>query len=478
MSNGRPTVDASPPVDPAPSKFPLQIFPPDLQRYARTVAMSTETPVDAVAFAVLGMLSACYGTHIRVRLFEGYTTWCNEYCTLVGGSSFGKTPIFKHVQRPLRAIERVLQEEMAVEVREAKAKIARLEADHARLLKTYKGENPAGLEADLRDIDEEIETLKAVTMPQVIVSDVTPEVLVKIQSQNGDAASMVSGETPLWGKLCGRATGKPPDIEPYLSSYDGERYRVDRITRAANCVEQARLSILGGTQDAVMHAAHARPELSDRGLFARFSFCKVAPPDESQLHDDETPVGHDVRMPYENRLEELGLLFRRKAFEPFELSPEAKTLYRVWRNCFKREHKLPNGALRDIAPFARKLENKVLRWAGLLHPLWNGEVGVLTQMDVERAILLVDFTIENFRAVDALVNEGPVTSLVSALTLWSRDKVGQTISLRDLRRQRTDYRRATPETRQAALDELEADGVVKLETLLTGGRPSPVMVVL
>lgn len=381
----------------------------------------------------------------------------------------------------MRAIETELQNEKADEVRVAKAQISALEAKRSKRTRAFKADEcEQELAVDLEKIDREIECLQRIRLPQLLVSDVTPEALVKILAGNDGAAAMVSAETPLWSKLSGRSSGKPPDLEAFLSAYDGEFYRCDRVTRDQDHVEEARLAIVVATQDAVVHDLAARPDILDRGLLYRFTFCRAPNVTEADLVDEDVPVPESLRSPYDRTLRAWGLRFRRNPPEPFRLSPEAAERYRTWRNRFKLRHRLEAGDLHDIAPFARKLENKVLRWSALLHPLWTDTPGVIEVEDVGRGLALVDWALAHHRELLGLISEGPTRSLARQLEKYFASRKGQTITERHLKRNFAPFGRAEPETQRAALEELEADAVVKLAKRQgpEGGRPSPVVIVL
>ena len=139
----------------------MEIFPDWLQAYCHEIAASIEVPVDPVGFVLLGMLSAAYGTHIRVRPKAGFTKYCHDFMFLVAPVSLGKSPIFHHLQAPLYRVQQ------------------------------YVRANTAAPEEDSEPTSQ----------PQLIVNDITPEALVKVQNENGGAAAMVTPETPLFARL-------------------------------------------------------------------------------------------------------------------------------------------------------------------------------------------------------------------------------------------------------------------------------------
>jgi hypothetical protein len=432
-----------PEKDIPPGRFPLLVFPEELQIYIRAVASSTETPEDAIAFTVLGMLSACAGTHLKVHVKGGYETWCNDYLALVTAPSFGKSPIFKHAQEPLKQVQ-------------------------AELRKRAAGAHE----------DPETDPPK----PQVMVSDVTSEALVRVQSENEGAAAMVSGETPFFARLTN--VNNAQSIECFLSSYSGEYYQVDRITRKQNEVECARLAIIIATQDKALKGIHHRPELVDRGLMARFTFYMAPEISEDDFNDDDDDVDPGLSAYYSALLTDIGLQCRDKLPE-LRFSEAAAAYRKVWRNGFKRRHRLRSGDLHDISRHCSKLEDKVIRWAGLLHMLWgslpDGEItsipsDEITMEDFQRAHMLVDFDLHHYRLAMEHITGGPVYYLAAALKDRLRDSAGETVTLRDLKRTMADFRKADPEVRQQALEDLEDAKLIESVTVQSsdsGGRPSP-----
>jgi hypothetical protein len=225
-----------------------------------------------------------------------------------------------------------------------------------------------------------------------------------------------------------------------------------------------------------MEKLSMRPELMTRGLVPRFFFCVV---DGAPVWNDEgSKVPVDLSRACDGDLERLGLLFHTNTIEPFTLSPDAEQLYRDWRNIHKRKWGDRNAELSDIASFARKLQDKVLRWAGLLHALWSDSPGVIAMDDMERALLLVDFAIANYRQVEALAYQKPPMVLAEKLSGFFADRRGQVFALDKLSHSQADCRKVSAKLRDEALDELEARGVIARTRRRTGGRAALDVVVL
>ena len=179
---------------------------------------------------------------------------------------------------------------------------------------------------------------------------------------------------------------------------------------------------------------------------------------------------------------ELGLRYRSNTLPPLQLGHEAREARRAWIAQQHPRFKLPGGDLHHIAAHCGKLEEKVVRWAGLLHVLWREEEGcepgTLSLIDWERGLHLYDFAFEHYSAAHGLIVEAPSEALAKRVKSYCERRRAQTVSVRDLKRNVTAFKRADERTQDAALAQLEDDGVVQRARINTGGRPSKVIIVL
>jgi len=415
--------------------FPGDVFPDWLRRYAGEITRAVEVPPGVADFVILGMLGAAYGTHLQLALKHGYVRFCHDFFFLIADVSVGKSGLLKYTAEPLRQIQRNLREHA--------------EEDAPR--------------------------------PQVIISDATPEAMLRVQDSNGGAAAMVSPETPLLAQLSATG-GKEWALQPYLSSHTGEPYQVDRIMREQNDIECARLAIVAATQPETLKLVAARPFLESSGFLARCTFYLCPPMTEADLHPEDPEVSEELQDRYTRTVRELGLRYRSNTFAPLRFSTEAREARRMWIATQRRRYKLPGSELHHLAGFCAKLEEKVARWAGLLHVLWceerNREPGVLTLEDWERGLRLYDFAFQHYGAAHGLIDEAPAEALAKRVKRYCEPYRGQRVTLRELRRHVTAFKRADERTQQAALTQLEEDGIVQLLKRETGGRPSWVLFVL
>ena len=434
-----------PPKSSAPAESPAHVWPEWARRYFDEVAAACEVPADVVRFVGLGVLSAAYGTHCQVALKSGYTRYCHDYFMLSADVSIGKSPIFSYLAKPLYSIQAGL--------RLAAEQVAEDEA------------NPKNIPP----------------APVVVINDATPEALVHVQSQNGGAAAMVSAETPLIAQLSNVA--KPWPLAPYNASHTGEPYHVHRITRGANEVEKARLAIVAATQPGVLRSIHRRPDLAGSGFLARINFYIARPLTLDDLNGADPIVSVELQERWQKTVDTLGMYYRRKDRRLVLFSREAAEARVAWLAMMRRRYKLPDGDLYDLRAYCGKLEEKVARWATLLHVLHcNDEArdaGELTLKDWQRGLALYESALAHYDAAQTLIAESAVEALIAAVRVYCARHGGR-ITFRELGRGCAAWRDASVEDREAAVDALEEDQVVVRVDGRRGntGRPSPALEVL
>jgi hypothetical protein len=416
--------------------FPLRIFPKWLRRYAQEVAASCEIPVSIVGFGIMGMLSASYGMHVQVAIKNRYVPYCHDWFFLVAKVSLGKSPVFGHLAAPMWQIQKLLRDVIAEE--------------------------------------KEQKSLRT------IIQDSSPEAMNDAQGNNGGAVALVSPETTLLSQMS--STVRPIPLQPYLSSHTGEGYDLLRITRETKAIDRARLAIFACTQEAGLREILNRPEIISKGIVARCTFYVAPDITEDDFRDDDPEVTEELALRYEQTLRELGMRYRGEDADPLLFSSEAREARRLWRNRFKRRHRLAGGDLHDLSAHCSKLEDKLCRWTGLLHVLWcdeeNRAPGVISIEDWDRALTLLEFDLHHYRAAMNVIQEGPAEALANKLEQWLRGRRGEIIRLRDLRRLVRAFKRADGRIQDGALQELEDRGAIQLVESSQGTKPSPAIEVL
>lgn len=422
--------------------FPMEVYPKWVQAYCTEVAEACEVPASVVGFTLLGVLGAAYGTHLQIAFKQGYVRHCHDYFFLVADVSVGKSGVFQYVSKPLYEIQRALR------------------------IAQPAPENPK----------------KAPPPPQVIISDCTPEAVVKAQHDNGGAIAMVTPDTPLFSQIS--ATGRNPwPLAPYCSSHTGEPYHVHRITRGPNEIEKARLAIVAGTQPDTLKQVHVRPQIETSGMLSRCTFHVVPKLTAADLSPGDPEVCLERQNKFESAIKKLGLFYRQNPAPPFKLDKEAAAARVQWIDRMRPRYKLPSGDLHQHAGHCAKLEEKIGRWATLLHVLWRScegkKPGELTLDDWERGLTLYPFAFEHFKRARDVIYQGPSDTLAGKLKDFCTRYHGERVTYRLIKKNCAAFGRADKGTQDEAVAKLEAEGLVKrIKNANAGGVPSPALEVL
>lgn len=211
----------------------------------------------------------------------------------------------------------------------------------------------------VRELAAQVAEFKDMHPLRMVVDDTTPEKLVDIMDSQGGSITVASAEGGVFDSISGRYD-KGANFDIYLKGHGGDPISVERIGRAANYIQNPRLTMLLTIQPEVLNGLIGNSTFKGRGLCGRFLYaiCKskvgrreVAPP----------PVPEAVREGYSQAVwrmlagTEEGII---------TLSPDAETLridyMRIIENRLGNEWEY----MRD---WGGKLVGAMVRIAGLLH---------------------------------------------------------------------------------------------------------------
>ena len=457
--------------------FPLEVFPEYAQKFAKAVAATTKTSVDAVAFVLLAAASAIVGLWTEVRITTNWVELCHLFACLVARSGDRKTAIFKLVNKPLELLETEIREEAEHVVQDARSMAEVLETKIAGLKNGLKQEmkkvssDPqtlTAIEESMKTLAAELEEAKAVRSPTLVVSDCTSEKLVMLLAENSERLALVSGDTPFWGLVSGRYTEGAPRIEIFLSAHSGEAYRDHRVSRAENVLKEPRLAISIGTQPCVIRDLQKKPELDNRGLISRFVFCK--PPTMRGFRDTtlvNMPDG--VESAYVLRMLALGRKAREHGVSVrLSFSNEAAEEFEQWHADLEPRLR-PGEDLASLSSFPDKLPATIARIAGLLHVLQERKGTEIGRDTFEDAAKVVDFLIDQFRNVFDLIGRSPSSPLAGRIRDWVQSEGLHTFTRRQCQHDGPGQRH-TVEQIQEALEELENEDFLRLAKERPSGR--------
>lgn len=128
-------------------------------------------------------------------------------------------------------------------------------------------------EADIIEVQRELDELEVVSPITLIVDDITAEALIKLMSDNGEKMAVMSTEGGLFGNIAGRYSDRA-NMDIYLKGYSGDPLSVDRVGRKGQSMYQPLLTVLIYAQPIVLKQIMENTEFTGRGLLARFLYTR------------------------------------------------------------------------------------------------------------------------------------------------------------------------------------------------------------
>jgi hypothetical protein len=249
---------------------------------------------------------------------------------------------------------------------------------------------------------------KKPVLRQVIIDDVTMEVLAKILEHNPRGCTVLPDELiGFLNRLNRYAQGD--DEQKILSIFNSKSFNVQRIGRDEDLVDDYSLSIIGGIQNDLL----SKLSDGDRGSNGFFHRFLIAIPDMGPKQPFQLPNNTHA---LETRIDELFRWIMVHRDEPdktmYVLSNDALKMYEQWHNAkndyYNRTHD------NNVKGIIAKYQGYCLRFALIIQCIRDADVrtGIISQASMERAIRLTDYYLANMnKAIRFLAPENPIDKL-------------------------------------------------------------------
>lgn len=467
------------PLDPVtrPPVFPAHRLPPWLNEYVVAVADYLQVPVDLPAMLVLSTLATAAGGRAVVEPWAGWREPLNLYIAVAMPPGARKTPVFKHVIRPLEHAERLAVEAAKPEVAEARVRHQRAKAKADKADKDAENASKEAAEEAVHFAQQMRLMAEAITvpaLPRLLADDCTPESLMSLMCEQGGRIALFSDEGEVFGMMAGRYSTAGPNLGVYLKAHVGSPIRVDRKGRDPEYIENPAMTLGLTIQPHMLADVAGIHGARGRGLLGRFLW-GVPPSNMGARSSDTVPVPEAVDRRY---LEYVSALtsslaeWTDPAVLPF--TPEAAAQLRRFADWL--EPKLAeHGELGHIADWAGKLVGHTARIAGLLSLAAHVDTG--WQRAVELDVVLDAIKVAEYLIAHALIafdamECNPVAEGAKSLLNWisERDQFSRREILQSHHR-----RFSTVEDIKPALDLLcdhEYIAELPAERTTRRGRPS------
>ncbi|TVQ62519.1 MAG: DUF3987 domain-containing protein [Phycisphaerales bacterium] len=486
--------DASEPEDsagltvPAPALAPTldlaEVFPErlsELREFLAALSEATQTPPEMAAMLALSIASACCAGVVEID-GGGWVEPAPLWTLVLAPSGSRKSAVFRALTAPVNAWEREEAERLAPFIADAVRDRAFAEDRYDALRRKAVSAKPDQYKAAKHDADAaaaELETLPDVPQaPRLVISDATPEALVRHLARHGGRALVADPEADVLRTTTGRRYGESPAWGTLLKAHAGDAIHEDRMGRESVHVPRPAAALAVVAQPEAVEELWANADARTNGFLARFLVSR--PPDNLGFRKIETPpVPERLARAWDRLIR--GLLEHAPRDTPatVRLDPEAGTLFVAFRREVEPAMR-PGGEHYERRAWASKFPGAVLRIAGVLHALatWAvrgtpDDAGPIDGATMRAALAWGRFAADAERHAREGLTASPEDRERAALVEWIESK-GGTATVRDLTRGPSAFR-GDPERAAKALGELVASSVaawVQDGDGAKGGRPA------
>lgn len=257
-------------------------------------------------------------------------------------------------------------------------------------------------------LQKKLDELPKPISPHFLLDDTTPEALGKRMVETGERAGIFSDEGCFLETLAGRYADGAANIDLVLKAYSGEYTTVNRITRDDLVLEHPLLSICLGLQPELFDKFTGNSTLKNRGLVARFIFCKPMEMAGNRSVWKKSKINLESYSVYENLL---CRFLNTPQAEPENIpviqweTIAATMMLEYLQNIEESQRK--GAIMENEKAYAGKSAGVAVRIAGILHMMWTeDEKQRISKETAYRAIRLHKyFFVEKLRDMQQMENE-------------------------------------------------------------------------
>ena len=337
--------------------FPVELLPAGFDEFVAKAAASVHAPVDYAAAALLGTVSSALTGRVFVRIKSGFVKPLQLYLGLIGPSGSGKSPVMNMMIDPLRT--------WLCERRK-----------HIRQLNTANA----------------VEGRELLAEAEAVVSDITPEALLKTLARQGGCGIIYAEEGSIANILSGSTysgKGSQTNIDVFLNASDGAGVYCDRVGQTEPVdLPHVHLSMTMALQPKLLESFAKDPSLADRGLPQRMLFFLAEPLGAYSVYD-EPEVPEEMLAMWRKKVEELAGAYRDNS-RVLSMSDAARAEYLAFKQCMVNRSTEDLGESEVIRSWTQKAHEKAARLAGLLTMLADVHAAEISQICMRSACRMMN----------------------------------------------------------------------------------------
>jgi hypothetical protein len=335
-------------------KFPIEVFPLELQEVIVALHESSGIPLDFYACSMLSVFSSAMGNTYHIIDWNNYQQIGSLFMCIVGNSSIGKSPAFKSCLKPLYRLEATFKEDFKANMSEDK------------------------------------------TREEILITDATIESISDILSNNPKGLLLYKDELVGWLNSMTRYSNSS-DVNYYLETWQGNYTKTSRIGRASTFVSSPFLGIVGGTQPNLLYR-FAKGDNLHNGFLQRILFCY--PNNQKKANRSKKRIDSLLVDKYDNWVNRVyNIPFDKESEDPtilLKLSADADDRWGEWFNENTAEINSFDDKNNPIISCLGKLEQYCLRFSLILEVIHQSndvfpEIKEVSLDSMEKAILLTEY---------------------------------------------------------------------------------------
>ena len=439
------------PLDPtsSPPPFPIGALPKTIRDMVQFVAETTQVYPDMPASVALAALSVCLQGKAKVYFSEHWSEELNLYILICAPPGERKSSVFSSMTKSITNYVADYNQEHLIDVQTYRNTRKQLECKlHRAIEKNEPMDN-------VKEIQQEINTLPPVDEMKLITTDVTAEALAGIMSENDEVMGILSPEGGIFDVISGMYSNSITNLNIFLSGYDGEPVKIDRKYGSV-ALHRPLLTFGICAQPQVLNNVINNPQFSGKGLTQRFLFCI---PDSMIGHRKliQDVNGSSVTRAYSDLITKL-LNMPRSDECRLELSCKAVDLLTEFAD--KIEYQMSDtGNLAEHREFFSKILGKALRIAGIIHLCEHTPSECISGETMQAAIEIVTYFGQHYLKMMCADNyDNSAQYLLEKITARIMRDGRTVISLRDIKRT---AKRLSSEQIETALEKLTACNYLK-----------------
>jgi hypothetical protein len=346
--------------EPAPP-FPVDVFGKFWGEWLGAAAEAKGAPVDYIGNALLSATGMLLSTARWAIAWAGWREPPIIWTANIGLPSTNKSPAGDGIAEPVRTIEAELNEMWPDRLRawkteQAAAEVRKRAWQEELNAAVKQGGTPPRMPADAEEPER-------VHLRRLVITDVTPEKVVRLSAVNSHGLLLIRDELAGWFGGMDRYGGNGSERALWLEAYGGRPYQMDRVKDDKPIrTRMLAVCITGGIQPDRLASMILNGD--DDGLAARliYAWPEPRPPKRPTRFIDNLAAHARLR-----RLSELTDLTDLSEPAYIPLSGEAADLLQQWRQEVAEKEKAASGL---FLSWLGKLPGTAIRLALILEHLW------------------------------------------------------------------------------------------------------------